>query len=106
MPWLTKFLFSASPAKAAASRAALLYLMKTAEADHIRLGKFAGISGHMRDTGALTVFDSIAARDKAFAHETENAKLIGCNVEALDVAEARRRVPALTGPFAGAVFNP
>ncbi|MGD9477243.1 NAD(P)/FAD-dependent oxidoreductase [Shinella sp. G-2] len=105
MPWLTKFLLSASSAKVAASRAALLYLMKTAEADHIRLGSFAGISGHMRDTGALTVFDSIAARDKAFAHETENARLIGCNVEALDVAEARRRVPALTGPFAGAVFN-
>ena len=104
-PWLVNFLRSASPAKVAASRAALLSLMKTAEADHLRLGQFAGISGHMRDTGALTVFDSAAARDKVFAHEAENARLIGCNVEKLDVAEARRRVPALSGPFAGAIFN-
>jgi len=104
-PWLMKFLFSARPGKAAASRAAMLFLMKTAEADHQRLGALAGVSGHMRDTGALTVFDSLAARDRVFAHETENAKLIGCNVETLDAEEARRRVPALQGPFAGAVFN-
>lgn len=104
-PWLMKFLFSARPGKAAQSRAAMLFLMKTAEADHQRLGALAGVSGHMRDTGALTVFDSLAARDRVFAHETENAKLIGCNVEALDAEEARRRVPALQGPFAGAVFN-
>ena len=104
-PWLMKFLFSARPGKAAQSRAAMLFLMKTAEADHQRLGALAGVSGHMRDTGALTVFDSLAARDRVFAHETENAKLIGCNVETLDAEEARRRVPALQGPFAGAVFN-
>ena len=104
-PWLLKFLFSARPGKAAESRAAMLFLMKTAEADHQRLGALAGVSGHMRDTGALTVFDSLAARDRVFAHETENAKLIGCSVEALDTEEARRRVPALQGPFAGAVFN-
>jgi len=104
-PWLMKFLFSARPGKAAESRAAMLFLMKTAEADHQRLGALAGVSGHMRDTGALTVFDSLAARDRVFAHETENAKLIGCNVETLDAEEARRRVPALQGPFAGAVFN-
>jgi len=104
-PWLMKFLFSARPGKAAESRAAMLFLMKTAEADHVRLGALAGVSGHMRDTGALTVFDSLAARDRVFAHETENAKLIGCNVETLDAEEARRRVPALQGPFAGAVFN-
>lgn len=104
-PWLLKFLFSARPGKAAESRAAMLFLMKTAEADHQRLGALAGVSGHMRDTGALTVFDSLAARDRVFAHETENAKLIGCNVETLDAEEARRRVPALQGPFAGAVFN-
>ncbi len=104
-PWLLRFLLSARPAKAAASRAAMLHLMKTAEADHVRLGHFAGISGHIRDTGALTVFDSASARDRAFAHETENARLVGCHAEALDAQEARRRVPALQGAFAGAVFN-
>ena len=104
-PWLIRFLFSARPGRAAESRAALLHLMKTAEADHLRLGELAGISGHIRDTGALTVFDGAAARDRAFAHESENARLIGSNVEKLDAAEARRRVPALSGDFAGAVFN-
>ncbi|WP_119256572.1 NAD(P)/FAD-dependent oxidoreductase [Shinella zoogloeoides] len=104
-PWLVRLLLSARPGKVAEGRAALLTLMKTAEADHAHLGALAGISGHIRDTGALTIFDSTAARDKAFAHETENAKLLGCNVEKLDAEEARRRVPALQGAFAGAVFN-
>ncbi|UNK38647.1 FAD-binding oxidoreductase [Shinella sp. H4-D48] len=104
-PWLVRLLLSTRAGKVAASRTALLHLMKTAEADHVHLGNLAGISGHMRDTGALTVFDSIAARDKAFAHETENARLIGCNVEKLDPKEARCRVPALQGSFAGAIFN-
>ncbi|MFT4159355.1 NAD(P)/FAD-dependent oxidoreductase [Shinella sp.] len=104
-PWLVRFLLSARPGKVAESRAALLTLMKTAEADHAHLGALAGISGHIRDTGALTVFDSAAARDKAFAHEAENAKLLGFNVEKLYAEEARRRLPALQGAFAGAVFN-
>lgn len=104
-PWLIRLLLCARAGKVAASRAALLHLMKTAEADHVHLGHLAGISGHMRDTGTLTVFDNVAARDKAFAHEAENARLIGCNVEKLDPEEARRRVPALQGTFAGAIFN-
>ncbi|UPA23964.1 NAD(P)/FAD-dependent oxidoreductase [Shinella oryzae] len=104
-PWLIRLLLCARAGKVAASRTALLHLMKTAEADHVQLGHLAGISGHMRDTGALTVFDSVAARDKAFAHEADNARLIGCNVEKLDPGEARRRVPALQGNFAGAIFN-
>jgi D-amino-acid dehydrogenase len=105
MPWLVRFLLSARPAKAAAARDALLFLMKTAEADHVRLGERAGISGHLRRTGALTVFDTPAARDKAFTHEQVNARLIGCNIEKLDVEETRRRVPALKGAFAGSIFN-
>jgi D-amino-acid dehydrogenase len=104
-PWLIRFLLSARPSTIAASRAAMLFLMKTTEADHLRLGASAGISGHIRDTGSLSVFDSVAARDKAFAHEAENARLAGCNVEALDPQESRRRVPALQGAFAGAIFN-
>ena len=104
-PWLIRFLLSARPGKAAQGRAALLTLMRTAEADHAHLGALAGISGHIRDTGALTIFDSVSARDRVFAHEAGNAKLIGCNVEKLDAEEARRRVPALKGTFAGAIFN-
>lgn len=105
LPWLVRFLLSARREKAAASREALLFLMKSAEADHRRLGEMAGISGHIRRTGALTVFDTPAALDKAFLHEAEKARLLGINVEKLDAEEARRRVPALKGPFAGGIFN-
>lgn len=104
-PWLIRFLLSARSGKVAESRMAMLSLMKTAEADHVRLGTMGGISGHIRNTGAMTIFDSASARDKAFAHEAENAKLIGCTVEKLDVEETRRRVPALQGTFAGGIFS-
>lgn len=105
MPWLTRFLLASRPAKVARAREALAFLLKTAAADHQAMGAMAGISGHIRKTGALTVFDTKAARDKAFAHEAANAALLGCNVEKLDVDEARARVPALKGAFAGGIFN-
>ena len=105
MPWLTRFLLASRPAKVARAREALAFLLKTAGADHQAMGAMAGISGHIRKTGALTVFDTKAARDKAFAHEAANAALLGCNVEKLDVDEARARVPALKGTFAGGIFN-
>ena len=105
MPWLTRFLLASRPAKVARAREALAFLLKTAAADHQAMGAMAGISGHIRKTGALTVFDTKAARDKAFTHEAANAALLGCNVEKLDVDEARARVPALKGTFAGAIFN-
>ena len=105
MPWLTRFLLASRPAKVARAREALAFLLKTAAADHQAMGAMAGISGHIRKTGALTVFDTKAARDKAFTHEAANAALLGCNVEKLDVDEARARVPALKGAFAGGIFN-
>ncbi|MFC3074514.1 NAD(P)/FAD-dependent oxidoreductase [Shinella pollutisoli] len=105
MPWLFRFLASARPTKVAAARDALTFLMKTTEADHLRLGEIAGISGHIRRTGSMTLFDGAKALDKAFAQEAENARLFGFTVEKLDAAEARRRVPALRGDFAGATFN-
>src|SRR5690606_35009437 len=84
---------------------ALTFLMKTTEADHLRLGEIAGISGHIRRTGSMTLFDGAEALDKAFAQDAESARLFGFTVEKLDAAEARRRVPALRGDFAGATFN-
>ncbi|MCF3639703.1 FAD-binding oxidoreductase [Rhizobium sp. TRM95111] len=105
MPWLSRFLLASRPSQVARSREALLFLMKTAEADHHAMGEIAGVTGHIRRTGAMTIFDTVAARDKAFTHEAENARLVGCNVETLDAAETRRRIPALKGNFAGAVYN-
>ncbi|MDX3927750.1 MAG: FAD-dependent oxidoreductase [Shinella sp.] len=105
MPWLMRFLLSARPAQVERTRQALLFLMKTALADHERMGEMVGISGHIRRTGALTVFDTETARDKAFLREEENARLVGCAAEKLSAEEARSRVPALAGTFAGAIFN-
>ncbi|MFD1328042.1 NAD(P)/FAD-dependent oxidoreductase [Mycoplana ramosa] len=106
LPWLTRFLLSSRPAQVEQSRQALTFLMQTAATDHAAMAKMAGISGYIRKTGALTIFDTEAARDKAFAHELENARRLGgYDIEKLDAAEARRRVPALSGNFAGAVFN-
>lgn len=106
LPWLTSFLLSSRPAQVKKSRQALTYLLSTAAADHGAMAGMIGISGHIRNTGSLTVFDTETARDRTFTHEVENARLLGgFVVEKLDATEARRRVPALQGNFAGAIFN-
>ncbi|PTM94241.1 NAD(P)/FAD-dependent oxidoreductase [Mycoplana dimorpha] len=106
LPWLTRLVLASRPAEVARARLALTFLMNTAAADHAAMAKLAGISGHIRKTGALKIFDTLAARDRAFAGELENARLLGgYEVEKLDADEARRRVPALQGTFAGAFFN-
>ncbi|QRM53170.1 FAD-binding oxidoreductase [Sinorhizobium sp. BG8] len=104
-PWLARFLMSSRPANVEHARRSLLFLMKSAEDDHLNMGQMVGISGHIRSTGALTIFDTLVARDKAFAHEERTSALLGSKIEKLDAEEARRRVPALKGNFAGAVFN-
>ncbi len=106
LPWLIRLLAASRPAQVERSRKALTFLMRTAAADHVAMAQTIGISGHIRKTGALAIFDTEAARDKAFAHEVDNARLLGgFDVEKLDAAETRRRVPALTGNFAGAIYN-
>lgn len=106
LPWLIRLLVASRPAQVERSRKALTYLMSSAAADHAAMAQTIGITGHIRKTGALSIFDTEAARDKAFAHEVDNARLLGgFDVEKLDAAETRRRVPALTGTFAGAVYN-
>ncbi len=106
LPWLIRLLAASRPAQVERSRKALTFLMRTAAADHAAMAQTIGISGHIRKTGALAIFDTEAARDKAFAHEVDNARLLGgFDVEKLDAAETRRRVPALTGNFAGAIYN-
>ncbi len=104
-PWLLRLLMSATPAKIARSRQALLSLMRDARADHFAMADMAGISGHIVPTGAMTVFDSAAKCDAYFRHERETGGLLGFSVEKLDEKAARKRVPALEGPFAGAVVN-
>ncbi|MBP1859203.1 NAD(P)/FAD-dependent oxidoreductase [Rhizobium herbae] len=104
-PWLVNLLMAATPARVERSRAALLGLMRQALAAHDDLARMTGLTGHMTPSGALTIFDSEKAVEAAFRHESENAALLGYAVEKLDAAQARSRVPALEGNFAGGVFS-
>ncbi len=104
-PWLFRFLSAARPAQVKRSRQALLGLMRDALAAHQAMARLCGISGHMRPTGALTIFDSEAALDAAFRDKQATARLLGFAVERLDSRAARGRVPALEGAFAGGVFS-
>jgi D-amino-acid dehydrogenase len=105
-PWLLAFLRSATPAKGTAARAALTTLMQTALDDHRALGETAGLSGHLRQTGYISVHDSERSIASAL-HEAELVKsALGYAFERLSVAEARRLVPQLEGEFAGAVHQP
>ena len=79
--------------------------MKTALADHQELARRGRLSGHMRRTGALHVFDSDGSFRNAQAEWKEKARH-GVDYREVTVAEARRMAPALTGPFARAIFAP
>ncbi|ASY57692.1 D-amino acid dehydrogenase small subunit [Sinorhizobium sp. CCBAU 05631] len=104
-PWLLHLLLAARPAQVERSRRALLGLMREALAAHQAMTRLCGISGHMKPTGALTIFDSETALEAAFRHEQATARLLGFAVERLDARAARGRVPALEGAFAGGVFS-
>lgn len=104
-PWLVNLLLAATPARVARSRTALLGLMRQALNAHEDLARMAGLSGHMKQSGALTIFDTPKAVEAAYRHENENAALLGYGVEKLDSTQARARVPALEGQFAGGVFS-
>ncbi|MDQ0321922.1 D-amino-acid dehydrogenase [Pararhizobium capsulatum DSM 1112] len=104
-PWLLAFLIASRTGQVERSKAALLTLMRDALDAHENLAALAGISGHMKRSGALTIFDSQSALDAAFPHEQKNAALLGHEVEKLDLAAARAQVPALEGNFAGGIFS-
>lgn len=104
-PWLINLLMAATPTRVERSRTALLGLMRQALGAHEDLARMAGLSGHMKPCGALTIFDTEKAVDAAFRHDSGNAALLGYAVQKLDAAQARSRVPALEGNFAGGVFS-
>lgn len=105
-PWLIAFLASATPAKGARARAGLAALMHTALDDHFALGRMAGLDGHLRQTGYLSVHDS-AASVKAALHEAERVRqALGYPCEQLSPEAARQLVPQLEGEFFGAIHQP
>ena len=104
-PFLARFVAAARPSQVESATAALGFLMKTALADHQELARRGRLSGHMRRTGALHVFDSDASFRNAQAEWKEKARH-GVDFREVTVSEARRMVPALSGPFARALFAP
>jgi len=106
MPWLIAFLRSATPARGAAARVALTSLMKTALQDHGTLAQIAGLSGHLRQTGYISVHDNEQGINSALKEAELVKSLLGYDFERLSAPQARKLVPQLEGPFAGAVHQP
>jgi D-amino-acid dehydrogenase len=106
LPWLLAFFGSATPGAGASARAALTMLMRTALDDHEALGRMAGLTGHLRQTGYVSVHDSRRSLDAAM-HEAELVTAaLGYEFEAVSPERARQLVPQLEGPFFGAVHQP
>lgn len=104
-PWLMRFVKAARPEPARRSTAALARLMKSAIDDHRELARRGGLSGHMRRTGALHIFDT-EATFRLGAVEWDERQAEGVAWDEVGPEEARRMVPALAGPFARAIFAP
>lgn len=105
-PWLLAFLASATPAQGTKARAALTMLMRAALADHEAIGRMIGLTGHLRQTGYLSVHDSEASVAAALREAELVKDALGFDYERLSSEAARRLVPQLEGPFAGAVHQP
>ena len=105
-PWLLAFLASAAPGRGAEIRAALTSLMRTALQDHESLGRRTGLEGHLRQTGYLSVHDSDASVSAALAEAATVKAALGYDFARVSPGEARRMVPQLEGPLAGAVHQP
>ncbi|MGV8953132.1 MAG: NAD(P)/FAD-dependent oxidoreductase [Cypionkella sp.] len=106
LPWLMAFLGSATPSQDKRTRAALTQLMQTALADHEAMAAIAGLSGHLQQSGYISVHDSEASVQSALAEAARVKALLGYDFERIDVARARSLVPQLEGSFAGAVHQP
>jgi len=106
MPWLLAFLRSATPGQERRTREALTGLMRTALQDHQQMARIAGVSGHLRQCGYISVHDTDRSVENALAEAGKVKNLLGYEFARLTTAETRRLVPQLEGPFAGAVHQP
>lgn len=104
-PWLLRFAASARPSQVEHATMALGYLTKTAVADHQELARRAGLTDHMRRTGSLHIYDSPSSYASGLGEWRERARH-GVDYVELDDVAARKLVPALSGPFYGAVHAP
>ncbi len=106
IPWLLAFLAASTPGHGVKARAALTGLMRTALADHETIGRMAGIAGHLRQTGYVSVHDSEASVAGALREAALVKAALGYDYEQISVDAARQLVPQLEGSFAGAIHQP
>jgi D-amino-acid dehydrogenase len=106
MPWLLAFLAASAPQRGERARQALTGLMRTALADHQHLGALAGLAGHLRQTGFISVHDSQASLEGARREAEQVRALLGYDFEAISPGAARTMVPQLEGAFFGALHQP
>lgn len=102
-PWLTAFAAAATRQGEARAMDALAPLGRRCVADHIELGNKAKLTGHLRNTGALSVRATRAGIDAEMALYAEVARRVDIDFERIGAAAARELVPELEGAFAGAV---
>jgi len=105
-PWLIAFLMASTPRQEARTRLALTGLMETALADHEALGRKAGLADHLRQTGYISLHDSEASVNAALAEAGKVKAALGYDYERISPEQARKMVPQLEGPFAGAIHQP
>ncbi|MCP4385486.1 MAG: FAD-binding oxidoreductase [Hyphomicrobiales bacterium] len=104
-PFIARFVTASKPTQVRRATIAMARLMYPAIQDHAELARRAGLSGHMRHSGALHLFDGTAVHRKARAEWAERHRL-GIAVEDLSPEDARDLVPAITGPFTHALLAP
>ena len=111
-PWLLRFLAAARAEQVERSTAALGGLMRSTLDDHHELARRAGLvttegrAGHLRQTGAIDVYDTEASFRAALPEWELRRRLGGHDFEPLTPDQARALVPDLKGGFARAVLCP
>ncbi|WP_225767333.1 FAD-binding oxidoreductase [Inquilinus sp. Marseille-Q2685] len=103
-PWLLRFLAAARAEQVERSTAALGGLMRSALEDHHELARRAGLSGHLRQTGAIDLYDTEASFRAALPEWELRRRLGGHDFKPLTPDQARELVPDLNGGFARAVL--
>lgn len=105
LPWLRAFLAAGRPAEVARIAAALAALNGLIEGDLAAMLAATGLAGELHRPGALTVYESLAARRRDEA-EWSLKRAHAIAAEDLSGAEARALEPALGPAVACAVFTP
>ena len=105
LPWLLRYYFASSPARAMHSAMSELPLIQRSLVEHEALIAEAGVPDLLRRTGWIKLFRSQASLAAA-VRDAERVKQYGVPSEILDRAAIAAREPSLTGDFAGAVYWP